>query len=166
MRRVVVTGLGAVTPLGVGARRSWNRLIAGDCGITSVADREPKDRWRELTSSVAGVVPTGEGEGAWNASDWVNAAELRRMSTFTQYAMAASQMALKDAEWEATQMADKEATGVCLGSGIGNLDEIYNTSLEHNAGVSARAKMLYNLGRLLTCYRAIRKYRHYLCQRY
>lgn len=135
MRRVVVTGLGAVTPLGVGARRTWTRLIAGDCGITSVVDREPKDRWSELTSTVAGIVPTGRGKGSWNAGDWISAAEQRRMSTFTQYALAASQMALQDAEWDATKLADKEATGVCLGSGIGNLDEIYNTSLEHHKDV-------------------------------
>ncbi len=60
------------------------------------------------------------------------------MSTFTQYALAATQMALKDAEWDATQVSDKEATGVCLGSGIGNLDEIYSASIEHNAEVCSR----------------------------
>lgn len=137
MRRVVVTGLGAVTPLGVGVRRTWNRLLAGDCGITSVADREPKERWQELTSTVAGIVPLGGIEkGGWNANDWLSAAEQRRMSLFTQYAIAATDMALKDAEWNAVKESDKEETGVCLGSGIGNLDDIYTTSLEHYKGVS------------------------------
>lgn len=138
MRRVVVTGLGAITPLGVGVRRSWSRLLAGDSGITSVASREPQARWRELTSTVAGIVPCGEGEGRWRASDWLTAAEQRRTSTFAQYALAAGAMALKDAGWEATRQEDQEATGVCLGSGIGNLDEIYETSLAHHRDVSSR----------------------------
>ncbi|KAM4060238.1 3-oxoacyl-[acyl-carrier-protein] synthase 2 [Hirsutella rhossiliensis] len=132
MRRVVVTGLGAITPLGVGIRRTWSRLLAGDCGITSVASREPRERWRELTSTVAGIVPRGDAEGQWRAADWLSAPEQRRMSAFAQYAVAASDMALKDAGWEPTSAEDREATGVCLGSGIGNLDDIYETSLAHH----------------------------------
>lgn len=135
MRRVVVTGLGAVTPLGVGFQRTWSRLLAGHSGIISVADLEPQARWRELTCTVAAKVPEGEGEGRWRAVDWLSPTELRRMSTFTKYAMAASHMALEDAGWDARDLSDKEATGVCLGSGIGNLDEIYQTSLAHDKGV-------------------------------
>lgn len=136
MRRVVVTGLGAITPLGVGIRQTWNRLLAGESGIISVASRQPQARWKELTSTVAGIVPTGSEQGQWRAADWLSASDQRRMSTFTQYAMAASDMALKDSGWDATNQEDLEATGVCLGSGIGNLDEIYETSLAHHAHVS------------------------------
>ncbi|KAG6981468.1 putative 3-oxoacyl-[acyl-carrier-protein] synthase [Fusarium oxysporum f. sp. conglutinans] len=132
MRRVVVTGLGAITPLGVGIRRTWTRLINNECGIVSVADLEPQARWEELTSTVSGLVPSGDGEGRWRASDWVNANEQRRMSKFTQYAIAASDMALRDSGWEPKNAEQQEATGVCLGSGIGNLDEIYETSLVHH----------------------------------
>ncbi|GKT99507.1 3-oxoacyl-acp reductase [Fusarium langsethiae] len=132
MRRVVVTGLGAITPLGVGVKRTWTRLLNGECGIVSVADLEPQARWKELTSTVSGLVPSGEGEGRWRASDWLSANEQRRMSKFTQYAIAASDMALKDAGWEPKSEEQLEATGVCLGSGIGNLDEIYDTSLVHH----------------------------------
>ncbi|KAF4444590.1 3-oxoacyl-acyl-carriersynthase II [Fusarium acutatum] len=132
MRRVVVTGLGAITPLGVGVRRTWTRLINNECGIVSVADLEPQARWKELTSTVSGLVPSGDGEGRWRASDWVNANEQRRMSKFTQYAIAASDMALRDSGWEPKNAEQQEATGVCLGSGIGNLDEIYETSLVHH----------------------------------
>ncbi|KIL90952.1 hypothetical protein FAVG1_05648 [Fusarium avenaceum] len=134
MRRVVVTGLGAITPLGVGVRRTWTRLLNSECGIVSVADLEPQARWKELTSTVSGLVPSGEGEreGQWRASDWFSANEQRRMSKFTQYAVAASDMALKDAEWEPKGAEQQEATGVCIGSGIGNLDEIYETSLVHH----------------------------------
>ncbi|KAG8666198.1 hypothetical protein FPOAC1_011001 [Fusarium poae] len=132
MRRVVVTGLGAITPLGVGVKRTWTRLLNGECGIVSVADLEPQARWKELTSTVSGLVPSGEGEGRWRPSDWLSANEQRRMSKFTQYAIAASDMALKDAGWEPKSQEQLEATGVCLGSGIGNLDEIYDTSLVHH----------------------------------
>ncbi|KAI3577198.1 thiolase-like protein [Fusarium oxysporum f. sp. albedinis] len=132
MRRVVVTGLGAITPLGVGIRRTWTRLINNECGIVSVADLEPQARWKELTSTVSGLVPSGDGEGRWRASDWINANEQRRMSKFTQYAIAASDMALRDSAWEPKNAEQQEATGVCLGSGIGNLDEIYETSLVHH----------------------------------
>jgi 3-oxoacyl-[acyl-carrier-protein] synthase II len=139
MRRVVVTGLGAITPLGLGIRRTWTRLIAGESGIVSVAEREPRQRWRELTCTVAGVVPQGAGgraHGVWRADDWLSAAEQRRMSLFTQYAIAASDMALEDAGWNASRLEDQEATGVCLGSGIGNLEEMYETSLSHSRDVS------------------------------
>lgn len=136
MRRVVVTGLGAITPLGVGIRRTWTRLLAGHSGIVSVKDRHPVDRWRELTSTVSGIVPEGKSEGEWDASQWLSSTEQRRMSRFTQYAMAASQMALRDAGLETMTIEDKENTGVCLGSGIGNLEEMYDTSIAHNEGVS------------------------------
>ncbi|KAH7328548.1 thiolase-like protein [Stachybotrys elegans] len=132
MRRVVVTGLGAITPLGVGVRRTWSRLLAGESGIVSVADREPAPRWRELTSTVAGVVPCGEGEGQWRASDWLGQSDQRRMSLFTQYAVAATEMALEDAGWNPSRPEDLQETGVCIGSGIGNLEEVYETSLAHN----------------------------------
>ncbi|KAG5926163.1 hypothetical protein E4U53_003140, partial [Claviceps sorghi] len=134
MRRVVVTGLGAVTPLGVGVARTWHRLLANESGIVSVASRQPQARWAELTSSVAGVVPVGEALGQWNPADWLSASERRRMSTFAQYAMAAGDMALKDAGWEVTRPEHREVTGVCLGSGIGNLEDIYETSLSHHDG--------------------------------
>ena len=75
MRRVVVTGLGAITPLGVGITRTWSRLLAGNSGITSTAAFEPQKKWRELTSTVAAVVPTGDGEGSWRPDDWLSAAE-------------------------------------------------------------------------------------------
>ena len=135
MRRVVVTGLGAVTPLGVGVRRTWNRLLAGNSGITSVAGLHPASRWQELTSTVAGLVPFGEGEGRWQPPDWLSPADRRRLSKFTQYALAASDMALKDSGWAAHRQEDKEATGVCIGSGIGNLEEIYDTSVAHHEAV-------------------------------
>ncbi|RYP17086.1 hypothetical protein DL765_004705 [Monosporascus sp. GIB2] len=130
MRRVVVTGLGAITPLGVGVRQSWTRLVEGQSGIVSVADFEPQKRWRELTSTVAGIVPKdGTGGSGWRADDWLSATDQRRMPLFSQYAVAASEMALADASWKPTDQKGLTSTGVCLGSGIGNLEEMYATTL-------------------------------------
>lgn len=143
MRRVVVTGLGAITPLGVGLTQTWRRLIAGDSGITSLLSHRSTDRWKELTSTVAGVVPEGEAEHQWNASEWLSVSEQRRMSKFTQYAIAAAEMALKDAELGAMSDRMKEETGVCLGSGIGNLDEMYETSLAHQQGGYRKVSPLF-----------------------
>lgn len=137
MRRVVVTGLGAITPLGVGIRRTWARLLASECGIVSVANHEPLARWKELPSTVAGVVPHGrKEEGGWQASDWLNKGEERRMAKFTQYAIAATEMALQDAGWRPHTQAEKGMTGVCLGSGIGNLEQLYETSIAYEKSVS------------------------------
>jgi 3-oxoacyl-[acyl-carrier-protein] synthase II len=146
MRRVVVTGLGAITPLGVGIRRTWNRLLASESGIVSVANFEPAARWRELPSTVAGIVPRGsKDDGKWQASDWLEKGEERRMAQFTQYAIAATEMALGDAGWKPHTQEDKEATGVCLGSGIGNLEELYNTSLAYDKAVSCKWKSIENV---------------------
>ncbi|GAW11230.1 hypothetical protein ANO14919_005720 [Xylariales sp. No.14919] len=147
MRRVVVTGLGAVTPLGVGVRHTWNRLIAGHSGIISVADFEPQKRWRDLTSTIAGVVPkndsTRNGAGRWRADEWLSTSDQRRMSTFSQYAMAAAEMALEDAAWKPEKEADLQETGVCLGSGIGNLEELYKTSLAFDNGGYKKVSPLF-----------------------
>jgi len=122
-----------VTPLGVGIRRIWNRLLAGDCGIVSIANLEPKSRWTELPSTVAGLVPAGgKAEWGWLASEWLERGEERRMAKFTQYAVAATEMALHDSGWRPKKQEEKEMTGVCLGSGIGNLEELYNTTIAYD----------------------------------
>lgn len=134
-----MTGLGAISPLGVGANRTWQRLLAGRSGIVDISAVEPRDQWKGLTSSVAGVVPsgsTGKTDGRWEPSDWLDAGDQRRMSRFAQYAVAATRMALDHSGWHPSSQADLEATGVCLGSGIGNLDEMYSTSVAFEKDVS------------------------------
>lgn len=168
MRRVVVTGLGAITPLGVGIQRTWTRLLAGHSGIVSLKDVQPAERWRELTSTVAGIVPEAKGgdDGSWDASQWLEATEQRRMSRFTQYAVAASKMALKDAGLEAMDGEDRENTGVCLGSGIGNLEEMYDTSIAHSLGVRCLPFILTrrHVGSSSSSTRGIKRYHHSSCQ--
>ena len=75
-------------------------------------------------------------EGKWQASDWLEKGDERRMAKFTQYAIAATEMAFQDAGWRPGTQVEKEMTGVCLGSGIGNLDELYNTSIVYEKAVS------------------------------
>ncbi|KAH8696078.1 putative beta-ketoacyl synthase [Talaromyces proteolyticus] len=151
MRRVVVTGLGAVTPLGVGIRHTWSRLLDGHCGIVNVADRHP--RFAEIPSQIAAVVPSGvRKDGGWKPSEWLSRDDERKMAKFTQFALAATQEALDDAGWRPLSHEQREATGVCLGSGIGNFEEIYDTvvAYEHNGYKKISPlfvpKLLINLG--------------------
>ncbi|KAM3416355.1 3-oxoacyl-[acyl-carrier-protein] synthase [Cercospora zeina] len=134
MRRVVVTGLGAVTPLAAGIRPTWQRLLQSQSGIVSTSSRG--EQFDALPSRVAGVVPQGSrDDGRWQAKDWLTTSEGRTMALFAQYAVAAAQEALDDAGWHPTKQDDLESTGVAIGSGIGNLDEAYNTSVAfHESG--------------------------------
>ncbi|KAI4206337.1 MAG: hypothetical protein LQ346_001162, partial [Caloplaca aetnensis] len=150
MRRVVVTGLGAVTPLGVGVKRSWTRVLDGHCGVVSLKDRG--DAFLQQQCQVAGLVPQGRKEdGAWRTSDWLTRDEERRTSKFMQYAITAAHEALEDANWHPKSEEEQEMTGICLGSGIGSFEEVYNTSLAfHNAGAKKVSplfvpKLLINL---------------------
>ncbi|WEW57802.1 Mitochondrial beta-keto-acyl synthase [Emydomyces testavorans] len=137
MRRVVVTGLGAVTPLGIGVRRTWKRLLDGHCGIVSVKDRHPG--FAEIPCQIAAVVPRGSKEhGGWRASDWLTRDQERKTALFAQYALAAAEEALNDADWKPEAQEAKEMTGVCLGSGIGNFEEIYNASVAYDKGLNSK----------------------------
>ena len=143
MRRVVVTGLSAITPLGVGIRHTWRRLLASECGIVhtstlpSSSALPSSNNFSEIPSQVAGIVPLGlKDEGRWTASEWMAKGDERRMAKFTQYAIAATEEALQDAGWKPTRQEDQEVTGVCLGSGIGNFEEVFETSVAYNEGVS------------------------------
>jgi 3-oxoacyl-[acyl-carrier-protein] synthase II len=126
MRRVVVTGLGLVTPLGVGVPLVWERLIAGRSGIRAIEGFDVSD----IASKIAGQVPSGPmAEGSFDPDEWVGARERRRMDRFIQYAMAAGIQAIEDAGWKPTDEESLDRTGVMIGSGIGGLQEIYNGSV-------------------------------------
>lgn len=118
MRRVVVTGLGAVTPLACGVEESWSRLIKGESGLEKISSFDVSD----LTCQIAGMVPKGDGSNAtFNADDWVDVKEQKKMDEFVVYAMAAAQQAVKDSGWTADSDEDAWRTGVMIGSGIGGL---------------------------------------------
>ena len=122
MRRVVVTGLGLVTPLGCGVDVSWQNLIAGRSGIAGIQSFDVTD----LSSKIAGVIPRGGGPGDFNADDWVAPKDQRKMSDFIVFGIAAAQQAVEDAGWvlDDDKDDDRIRTGVLIGSGIGGLQSI------------------------------------------
>ncbi|KAF2008578.1 3-oxoacyl-synthase-like protein [Aaosphaeria arxii CBS 175.79] len=142
MRKVVVTGLGLVTPLGIGVRRTWSRLLDGHSGIVSIRDRSPQ--FAALPSQVAAVVPSGTKErGEWNPKELLSPGDERKMARFAQYAMVASEEALKDADWLPTKDEDLQATGVYMGSGIGSLDDVYDTTVSYEHGGYKKVSPLF-----------------------
>jgi len=121
MRRIVVTGMGLVTPLGIGLERVWGRLLAGESGIGAIQSFEVSD----LPSRIAGQVPRGDkASGLFNADDWVPPKDQRRMDQFIVFAMGAAAQAVDDAGWHPTDEEECERTGVMIGSGIGGLPGI------------------------------------------
>lgn len=125
MRRVVVTGLGLVTPLGNGVKTTWDRLIRSESGIRRI-DTFNTDN---LTSKVAGLVPQGTEPGQFNFEDYLPAKERRRVDDFIVYGIAAADEALKDSGWAPETEEQKEMTGVMIGSGVGGLPRIYEASV-------------------------------------
>ncbi len=126
MRRVVVTGLGLVTPLGVGTETVWQRLIAGRSGLSAVTDFDVSD----LPCKVAGSVPKGSfADGGFDPNDTIPPKDQRKMDMFIQYALAAATEAVRDSGWMPTEAEGQERTGVLIGSGIGGLQGIYDASL-------------------------------------
>ncbi|BBK37022.1 3-oxoacyl-[acyl-carrier-protein] synthase 2 [Allostella sp. ATCC 35155] len=126
MRRVVVTGLGLVTPLGVGVEHNWKRLVAGESGLSAIQSFDVSD----LPSKVAGQVPRGEtASGLFHPDDWVSVKDQRKMDQFIIYALAAGVQAVEDAGWKPDDAEEQERTGVMIGSGIGGLPSIEEGAL-------------------------------------
>ena len=129
VRRVVVTGLGLVCPLGCGVETSWRRLIAGESGIVKIDRFETGD----LTAKIAGLVPGGDGPGAFKPTDFVEAKDLRKNDLFIIYGIAAATEAFKDAGLKLDTEEKQERAGVMIGSGIGGLSTIADTAIELEA---------------------------------
>ncbi|TPX45834.1 hypothetical protein SeLEV6574_g03617 [Synchytrium endobioticum] len=137
LRRVAVTGLGLVTPVGVGAQHAWTRLLAGKCGIVSLKGQTHSStcaKYDDLPSQVAGLVPVhadGIKHGFWRVEDWMPRSDEKKTAPFIHYAVAAAHQALEDAGWKAETDEQKVRTGVCIGSGIGSIEEVYNTAVAY-----------------------------------
>ena len=126
MRRVVVTGLGLITPLGCGAGYVWELLLAGRSGVRAIQSFDVSD----IPSKIAGQVPHGEtASGGFNADDYLSSAERRKIDPFIVYAIAAAQQAVEDSGWQPDSDEERERTGVMIGSGIGGLQTIWDGSL-------------------------------------
>jgi 3-oxoacyl-[acyl-carrier-protein] synthase II len=128
---VVVTGIGLVTPLACGTDLTWNRLIEGKSGLGPIKSFDPS----RLSSRIAGEVPREEGgEGSFIVDDLIPTKEQRRMDTFIQYGLIASDIAIADSGWAPTDEESLEKTGVLIGSGIGGLPEIEASAAKIHAG--------------------------------
>jgi 3-oxoacyl-[acyl-carrier-protein] synthase II len=126
MRRVVVTGLGMVTPLGCGVEHTWQRLIAGQSGVSHVTRFEVSD----LPARIAGQIPRGDGSGGtYNPDQWMEPKEQRKVDEFIVFAMCAAKQALDDAGWKPQAYEDQIVTGVMMGAGIGGAGGIADTGV-------------------------------------
>jgi len=121
MRRVVVTGLGIVSPLGCGVDTTWQGILSGKSGARQIDSFDVSD----LTSRIACLVPRGDGSnGSFNPDQWMEPKDQRKVDDFIVYAMCAAKQALDDADWHPSTEDDRCATGVMIGSGIGGLSGI------------------------------------------
>jgi 3-oxoacyl-[acyl-carrier-protein] synthase II len=146
MRRVVVTGLGVVSPLGCGVETNWSRLAAGECGFKRIDTFEVAD----LACQIAAVVPRGDGKsGSFNPDDWFDPKEQRKVDDFIIYGACAATQALKDAGWVADTPEKQETTGVLIGSGIGGLGGIYETSVTLREKGPRRVSPFFVSGRII-----------------
>ena len=132
MRRVVITGLGLVTPLACGVEASWARLLAGQTGAGPIT----KFKVDDLACRIACDVPRGDGsDGSYDPNQWVDAKEQRRIDDFILYGITAAQQAVTDSGYEPKTEEERERAGVLIGSGIGGLDGIEQASiLVHEKG--------------------------------
>ena len=145
-RRVVITGLGLVTPLGCGVEASWRRLIAGESGARRIEEFEVSD----LSCQVACFIPRGPlSEGKFHPDDWMEPKEQRKVDDFIVYGMAAATQALEDARWQADSAHKQERTGVLIGAGIGGLNGIAETSILLKEKGPRRVSPFFIPGRLI-----------------
>jgi len=139
LRRVVVTGLGLVTPLGADTEVVWRRLTAGESGLRRIDRFDVAD----LPSKIAGLVPGRDSEGGFNPLEFVEAKDLRKNDPFIIYGIAAAAKALADAGYKPQTEDEKERAGVMIGSGIGGLGTIADTALTLEKGGPRRVSPFF-----------------------
>jgi 3-oxoacyl-[acyl-carrier-protein] synthase II len=146
MRRVVVTGLGMVSPLACGVEATWRRLIAGESGARRIEKFEVAD----LPAQIACQIPRGDGsEATYNPDQWMEPKEQRKVDEFIVFAMCAARQALDDAGWKPKTADEQNATGVLIGSGIGGLEGIADTAITLKERGPRRVSPFFIPGRLI-----------------
>jgi 3-oxoacyl-[acyl-carrier-protein] synthase II len=144
MRRVVVTGLGMVSPLGCGIEPSWSRLLAGQSGARPIETFDVSD----LPCKIAMPIPRS-GEACFDPDEWMEPKEQRKIDDYILYAVAAATQALADASWKPSAYEDRIKTGVLIGSGIGGLSGIAETALVLKEKGPRRVSPFFIPGRLI-----------------
>ncbi len=146
MRRVVVTGVGMVSPLACGVEATWARLLAGQSGASPIVGFETAD----LACRIAMQIPRGDGsDGTFNPDQWMEPKEQRKVDDFIIYGVAAATQALDDANWHPKTYEDQIKTGVLIGAGIGGLGGIYETSIILKEKGPRRVSPFFIPGRLI-----------------
>jgi 3-oxoacyl-[acyl-carrier-protein] synthase II len=147
MRRVVVTGMGMLSPLACGVEQTWERLLKGESGAKKIDTFDVSD----IAAKIACVIPRGDGSGAtYNPDQWMEPKEQRKVDEFIVYAMCAARQALDDAGWHPTSYEDQTSTGVMIGSGIGGIDGIAKTAIElHERGPRRGVSPFFIPGRII-----------------
>ncbi len=139
-RRVVVTGMGIASPLGLGVERVWQRLLAGESGIAAIQSFDTKD----LPCRIAGQVPAGpKADGKLDLGEWIAVKEQKKMDRFIQLALVAAQEAVEDSGWKPEDEESRCATGVMIGSGIGGLPLMYDASVQVHQGKARRVSPFF-----------------------
>ena len=146
MRRVVVTGLGMVTPLACGVEPTWQRLLAGQSGIKRIENFDVSD----ISCKIAGQVPRGDGsDGTFDPDQWMEPKEQRKVDAFILYAMGAAKQALDDADWHPRDYDDQVTSGVLIGSGIGGVEGIAETAVLLRDRGARRVSPFFIPGRII-----------------
>ena len=146
MNRVVVTGLGMLTPLGCGVEHTWNRLLNGESGARRVEHFDVSD----LQCKIACVIPRGDGaNGTYNADQWMEPKEQRKVDEFIVFAMCAARQALDDANWHPKSYEDQTRSGVLIGSGIGGIEGIAETAITLKEKGPRRVSPFFIPGRII-----------------
>src|SRR6201981_972929 len=146
MRRVVVTGLGMVTPLACGVEPTWQRLIGGESGARRIETFDVSD----LPVRIACQIPRGDGSnGTYDADQWMEPKDQRKVDEFIAFALCAARQALDDAGWRPTSYEDQIATGVLIGSGIGGVTGIAETAITLKERGPRRVSPFFIPGRII-----------------
>jgi len=146
LRRVVVTGMGIVSPLGCGVETTWSNILASKSGAKRIDDFQVDD----LACQIAHRVPLGDyAEGRFNADEWMDVKDQRKVDPFIIYAMAAATQAIDDAGVEPRTEEEKQRIGTLIGSGIGGLGGIYETSIILHEKGPRRVSPFFIPGRLI-----------------
>jgi len=162
MRRTVITGLGLVTPLACGVEENWARLLAGRNGARRVEEFDVSD----ISCQIACFIPRGDGaDGTFNPDQWMEPKEQRKVDDFIVYAMAAAEQALLDSGFKAETKEQQETTGVLIGSGIGGLSGIADTSILLRDKGPRRVSPFFIPGRLINLASGYVSIRHQLKDR-
>ena len=145
MRRVVITGLGLVTPLGAGAGHVWSNLLAGKNGAKRITEFDVSD----IACQIGCVVPRGSAPGEFNPDDWMEPKEQRKVDDFIVYAVSAADQAIADSGWSAKTEDERARSGVLIGSGIGGLQGIERASILLQEKGPRRISPFFIPGRLI-----------------